>query len=96
MAKRVREPIQTYLNTGERAMLDRLAREMDVSRAEVLRRGLASLAGAVRGADYDPLDAIVGAFDNPHAPRDLAENHDKYIVEDLEREWHKPRRRRSS
>jgi hypothetical protein len=90
---RVREPIQTYLSTRERATLDRLAREMGLSRAEVLRRGLEALA-ARGGADYDPMDALVGAMDAPDAPRDLAENHDRYLVEDLEREWRG--RRRSS
>jgi hypothetical protein len=40
------------------------------------------------------MDALIGAMDAPDAPRDLAENHDKYLVEDLEREWRG--RRRSS
>lgn len=36
----VREPIQVYLTPDERSVLDRLAEELDISRAEVLRRGL--------------------------------------------------------
>ncbi|MBI2404278.1 MAG: ribbon-helix-helix protein, CopG family [Gemmatimonadetes bacterium] len=92
----VREPIQVYLTGAERARLDRLARELGVSRAEVLRRGLDTLAGSGRAQDYDPLDDLVGAFDAPGAPRDLAEEHDRYLAEDLEAEWHRPKRKRSS
>jgi len=87
---RVREPIQTYLSVGERSTLDRLAREMGLSRAEVLRRGLMALAA---GAG-DPMDAFVAGFDASGGPRDLAEGHDRYLAEDVEREWHG--RRRSS
>ena len=47
MADRVREPIQTYLTVEERAELDRVARELGVSRSEALRRGIEAL-GRVR------------------------------------------------
>ena len=47
MADGVREPIQTYLTGEERAELDRVARELGVSRSEVLRRGIEAL-GRVR------------------------------------------------
>lgn len=40
MTKSVREPIQVYLTSEERAQLDRTARELGVSRSEVLRRGI--------------------------------------------------------
>lgn len=40
MARKVREPIQVYLTDSERAELDRVAREMGVSRSEALRRGI--------------------------------------------------------
>ncbi len=40
MTKRVREPIQVYLTSMERAELDEAAREMGVSRSEALRRGI--------------------------------------------------------
>ena len=45
MADRVREPIQTYLTAAERTELDRIARELGVSRSEALRRGIETLAG---------------------------------------------------
>ncbi len=44
MAKQVREPIQVYLTDQERAQLDRAAKRMGVSRSEVLRRGIESIA----------------------------------------------------
>ena len=46
MAEHVREPIQTYLNADERAELDRVAGELQVSRSEVLRRGIRALGGS--------------------------------------------------
>ncbi len=59
---RVREPIQTYLTGGERAELDRLARELGVSRSEILRRGIEALGvtGSRTGTLPDPLAALVG------------------------------------
>ncbi len=84
-SRRVREPIQVYLNRAERAVLDRLARELGVSRAEVLRRGLVGLTGGRESSDYDPLDDLVGAFDERRAPKDLAERHDEYLARDAGR-----------
>jgi hypothetical protein len=43
MPKAVREPIQVYLTNDERADLDRVARELGVSRSEVLRRGVEAI-----------------------------------------------------
>ena len=46
MARIVREPIQVYLTADERAELDGVARNMGVSRSEVLRRGIELAGGA--------------------------------------------------
>lgn len=43
MIKHVREPIQVYLTSQERAELDRASRELGVSRSEVLRRGVEAM-----------------------------------------------------
>ena len=43
MAREVREPIQVYLSSEERAELDRTAKALGVSRSEVLRRGIEAL-----------------------------------------------------
>lgn len=45
MPKQVREPIQVYLTSQERAELDRAAEELGVSRSEVLRRGVEAMRG---------------------------------------------------
>ena len=56
MARKVREPIQVYLTDTERADLDRVAREMGVSRSEALRRGIEAVeAGGTSG----PLPRLV-------------------------------------
>ena len=90
---RVREPIQVYLDRSERSQLDRLALELGLSRAEVLRRGLESLARREAGSFFDAFEPLVGAFSNPEAPADLAERHDEYLAQDLEaRAVRSPRR----
>ena len=43
MSKEVREPIQVYLTSQERADLDRAAEGLGVSRSEVLRRGVEAM-----------------------------------------------------
>lgn len=54
---RVREPIQVYLTTEERAELDRAAREQGISRSEALRRALRVLTSQGSGS---PLDELAG------------------------------------
>lgn len=64
MPRKVREPLQVYLDQDERRLLDRMAEEEDLSRAEVLRRGLRAYA-AVVGAHASPMlafaDSLTGA-----------------------------------
>jgi len=89
----VREPIQVYLDRRERSRLDRLARELRLSRAEVLRQGLQSLERQQAGSLFEAFAPLLGAFDNPEAPSDLAERHDEYLAQDLEaRSARSPRR----
>jgi hypothetical protein len=94
-SKRVREPIQVYLDGGERAALDRLARALGVSRAEVLRRGLDALDRGRRVSVYQALAPLVGAFQSPHGPTDLAERHDDYLGRERPARSAKSRRRSS-
>ena len=72
MVKRVREPIQVYLSSQERAELDRAAEELGVSRSEVLRRGVETLRslpvpGLLRDVAADGLvtPATMGPGDPP-------------------------------
>lgn len=79
---RVREPIQVYLDQRERSQLDRLAHELGLSRAEVLRRGLMSLADRDAGSLFQAMEALVGGFSSKDAPADLAEAHDERLAQD--------------
>ncbi len=72
MVKHVREPIQVYLSSQERAELDRAAKELGVSRSEVLRRGVEAvrslpLSGLLRDVAADGLvtPATIGPGDPP-------------------------------
>ncbi len=66
MPRRVREPLQVYLDQDERQLLDRMAEEEDLSRAEVLRRGLRAYA-AVVGANASPMLAFAGSLTDADA-----------------------------
>ena len=89
MPSSVREPIQVYLTRRERAALERLARRMGVSRSEVLRRGLAAIGHGNVDPGSDPMDGMVGAFDDA-GPQDLAEGHDRYLLQALDAECPRP------
>ena len=72
MVKHVREPIQVYLSSEERAELDRAAKELGVSRSEVLRRGVEAvqsrpLSGLLRDVAVQGLvtPATIGPGDAP-------------------------------
>ena len=77
--KRVREPLQVYLAPEERALLDRLAHQTGLSRAEVLRQGLKSFALAHPGKS--PMLEFMESMRDADLPPDLAERHDDYLRE---------------
>ena len=67
----VREPIQVYLTSEERRVLDLAARKLGVSRSEVLRRGLRAVGGASLEAGLGVLavgGALTPARAGPGAP----------------------------
>ncbi|HEX9730095.1 MAG TPA: ribbon-helix-helix protein, CopG family [Gemmatimonadales bacterium] len=76
----VREPLQVYLTADERALLDRLAAEYGISRAEVLRRGIRAFAldaGGDRSAVLTVLSSLIG----DDWPSDLASEHDAHLAD---------------
>jgi len=85
-SRRVREPIQVYLDSDERALLDRVAVETGLSRAEVLRRGLRSYAAGRPGAKSPMLEFLdyMKSRTDLDLPADLAERHDDYLAEAYE------------
>jgi len=83
---RVREPVQVYLDRGDRDLLEEAARRSGLPRAEILRRGLRAiahqmLAEQTPGSSFEYLIGILG--DDPSIPRDLAARHDEYLYGDL-------------
>ena len=90
---RVREPVQVYLDPADRALLEKVARRTGLPRAEILRRGLRSVAERLL-ADRAPgwsLDLLIGVLgDDPAVPRDLAEQHDEYLYRALRDERSRP------
>ena len=84
MPRKIKEPVQVYLERSDRDLLEKLARQTGLSRAEVLRRGLRSYA-AEKESEVAPgsaLESIIGIFgDDPSIPTDLSVRHDEYLHE---------------
>lgn len=83
-AREVREPVQVYLDQKDRELLERVAQSKGWSRAEVLRRGLRTLAAdaLVERAPGWSLESLIGCFgDDPSIPPDLSVRHDYYLVQ---------------
>ncbi len=82
--RRVREPVQVYLDAPDREILDRVAQATGLSRAEILRRGLRNFATeALADSSRDrSLRYLVGILGHqPDMPADLSERHDAYLAQ---------------
>ena len=82
MSRKIKEPVQVYLEPADRDILDAVARQTGLSRAEVLRRGLRhygaeKLARVPAGSALEGLIGILG--DDPSIPDDLSVRHDEYL-----------------
>ena len=80
--KRVREPVQVYMEPDDKALLDQLAEATSLSRAELLRRGLRRIAADLQSARAPgrSLDTLIGALgDAPDIPTDLSTRHEEYL-----------------
>jgi hypothetical protein len=81
----VREPIQVYLDQDERAILDRVAQQEGVSRAEVLRRGLRSYAAEQNAGTSPMLEFLEWVWQQDlDLPSDVSVRHDDYLAEAYE------------
>lgn len=76
---RVREPIQIYLTADERDLLDSIAAETRLPRAEILRRGLKMFA-ADRAGDLGPMQRLMESLQDAKWPSDVAREHDAYLA----------------
>ena len=79
---KVREPVQVYLDRSDKELLDQVAQNTGLPRAEVLRRGLRRFAERVlteRRPGWS-LDGLIGSLGHVNdLPADLAERHDDYL-----------------
>ena len=62
-AGRVAEPVQVYLEPPDRERLERLASQLDATKSDVLRRGLAALESQLRRpAGRPPASVVLPTF----------------------------------
>jgi hypothetical protein len=76
---RLSEPLQIYITSDERRMLDALAAETGLSRAEILRRGLRTFA-AERAGDTGPVHELLLSWREAKWPADIAIEHDEHLA----------------
>lgn len=98
----VAEPVQVYLEVGDRERLERLARELDTTKSDVLRRGLAAVEREVFDPASHPVLRIIGIADRERPglpPFDVGSEHDRVLADSEIESWSaplppSPRRRR--
>ena len=86
--KKAREAVMVYLDSRDRALLERLAKKTGLPRTELLRRGLRHVAdkefsGEAPGSAFEYL--VETASDE--SPSDLSERADDYLYGGEYREW---------
>ena len=79
-ASGVREPVQVYLATDDRDLLNRLAEETGLSKAEILRRGVRSFARE-QGGD-SPMLRFVSEIAPGGWPESVAAHHDDVLADE--------------
>ena len=80
--KRVREPVQAYLDEADADLLEKLSERSALPKAELIRRGIRLLARNldVAGQPFASLSTLIGSLDSvPDIPTDLAARHDDYL-----------------
>lgn len=83
--KRVREPVQVYLDERDLSILDALVERTSQSKAELLRIGIRRLSEELMAetAPGSSLSVLTGILDQVNdVPTDLAERHDEYLYGD--------------
>jgi hypothetical protein len=81
--------VQVYLTPDDRDLLDRLAGESGLSRAEILRRGIRSYAAAQAGPS--PMLQFVADGAEGRWPAGAAARHDEILAEAYRSSRRKPR-----
>jgi len=98
--RRVKEPVQVYLDAVERQRLERLTRQFGATKSDVLRRALEVLERQMSDPAAHPALQIIGLADRERAGGpgyDVAREHDRYLAESEAAGWARlsrpPRRR---
>ena len=82
---RMKEPVQVYLDRQDSTILENLAEQTGLSKAELLRQALRQMAQVKLTGKKKPgwsFDVLIGSMDN--GPTDMAERHDYYLAQALE------------
>lgn len=100
--KRVSEaaPVQVYLDRQSRDRLDQLAERLDMTRSDVLRRGLIALEREASDPLSHPVLKLAASAEGaagagPAVEYDVAREHDRFLAEVNDLAITVPRRRRS-
>jgi hypothetical protein len=91
---RVSEPVQVYLSAPERARLERLARQLDATKSDVIRQGLEALEVRLADPADHPVQRIIALADGVTiAPStfDVAREHDRFLAESEIDSWQRPK-----
>lgn len=72
-------PYQVYLDSRDRAFLERLSSRLGLSKAEVIREAVRRWAVELSG-EGDALLDLIGSMNDPALPTDLSTRHDEYAV----------------
>ena len=90
----VAEPVQVYLDSAERARLERLTAQLDATKSDVLRQGLGALERQLTDPASHPALRIIGiAAGYPRRPSvgyDVAREHDRFLAESERASWKSP------
>jgi hypothetical protein len=90
---RVSEPVQVYLSASERARLERLARQLDATKSDVIRQGLEALEVRLADPADHPIQRIIALADGVEVfPEsfDVAREHDRFLAESEIDSWKRP------
>lgn len=89
-SKRVSEPVQVYLDRGQRRQLDELAADLGLTKSDVVRQALDALERQMSDPAEHPALRIIGiasAETATPARYDIAREHDRYLAESERKSW---------
>ena len=88
--KRVSEPVQVYLDPGQRRQLDQLAADLSLSKSDVVRHALEALKRQMSDPAEHPALRIIGLVSAETGKAegfDIAREHDRYLADSEQKSW---------